>query len=110
MNISLFGATKTVAHVPPREGAIFVAVLGGTEVDLSRVILPESLRISALAVLGGVKLIVPHGTEVTLQGGSLFGGREFKPQPEYVSDGRRTRLTLTSLAVLGGIEVVEADC
>ncbi len=93
---------------PPRDGELFVSALGGTEVDLSQVQLPESLRLAAVACMGVVKIIVPAGTEVKFRGLSFMGGRGYKRLLAHGVREHHTRLKLMGIAIMGGIEVVEA--
>ena len=109
MNVSLFGDIDEVPRYAPQDGEQFLALFGGTKVDLSRVNLPESLRLSALSVFGGIKIIVPRGTDVVLKGFAVFGGRKYRPLPERSTEEVRNVIYLNSVAIFGGIDVIEAD-
>jgi hypothetical protein len=72
MNIAVFfNSTQTLRSVP-RDGEQYIAVLGDITVDLRQVSLPEALRLSALAILGDVKLTVPAGTDIVWSGFALL--------------------------------------
>ena len=64
---------------------------------------------SAFAFAGGIKLRVPHGTDIELSGFSLMGGREVKPLRDRSPEEVRTVLYLNAVAIMGGVEVIEAE-
>jgi predicted membrane protein len=109
MNLAIFGGRKDVLRSVPADGEQVIALFGGAELDLSALVLPESLRLSALAMFGGVKIIVLRDTEVVFRGFALFGGQEFKRLREGPSDGPRSVIYLNAVALFGGVEVIEAD-
>lgn len=51
------------------------ALMGGAAVDLRRDDLPAHVQVRAVAVMGGVEVVVPRGVSVQLTGLSLMGGR-----------------------------------
>ena len=108
MNLTVFGGMKDTLRSVPHDGEQLLAAFGGIELDLSQITLPESLRMSALAFAGGIKLIVPRGTDVELTGFSFMGGREVKPLRERSPEEVRTVLYLNAVAIMGGVEVIEA--
>ena len=109
MNISLFGDIDEMPRYAPQDGEQFVALFGGTKVDLSRVSLPESLQLSALSVFGGIKIMVPRGTDVVLKGFALFGGRKYRPLHERSPEEVHTVIYLNCVACFGSIDVIEVD-
>jgi|GEM_PF-3924022 len=108
MNLAVFGGSEQMLRSVPQDGEQYIAALGGIKVDLSQLDLPETLRLSALAFMGGVEMIVPRGTDVVMSGFSLFGGREYKVRRDYPATETRTVIYLNAVAVLGGITVKEA--
>lgn len=107
MNLSVFGGLSNAPLSIPQDGEQYIAALGGIEVNLSRVLLPESLNLSALAFMGSVKIIVPRGTDVVFKGFAFIGGREFKPRRDRSPEDVRTVLYLNAVAIMGSVEVVE---
>ncbi|EIV92990.1 DUF1707 domain-containing protein [Frankia sp. QA3] len=82
-----------------------VAVMGGCELDLREVAFPtDALLITAVAVMGGIEIIVPEGVDVEVTGVSVMGGRTVK-----VADAPRGPGTpvvrIRAVAVMGGVEV-----
>ena len=108
MNIAVFfNSTQTLRSVP-RDGEQYIAILGDITVDLRQVSLPEALRLSALAILGDVKLTVPAGTEIVWSGFALLGHQKFEPAREPAAEPVRRAIYLNAIALLGDVKVVEA--
>lgn len=89
-----------------------VALMGGCTIDLrqAEVSTPEVV-ISALALMGGVHVIVPEGVEVQLGGFSFMGGRHARISGAPPIPGM-PRIRVRGFAVMGGVTVVsrsEAD-
>jgi class 3 adenylate cyclase len=82
-----------------------VAVMGGCEIDLRQAEIdgPEVV-ITAVAVWGGIKVIVPEGFQVELEGFSFMGGRELKLRDVPLVPGS-PRIRIRGYAVMGGIEI-----
>jgi len=62
-------------------------------------------ELTAVAILGGVKVILPPGTHVSVSGMALLGGRDVKVS--QVGQGPEVKMSLWSF--LGGIEVTESE-
>ncbi len=78
------------------------AVFGGLTIDLRGAKIEENISIDALAVFGGVDILLPANVSVKLSDISLFGGcsnsRNYKPV-----DGPTVYVNATAL--FGGVEV-----
>ena len=109
MSIAVFSESVTVARSAPPAGAVFVALFGDTTVDVSRVPLPESSRWTAVSAFGDVTFVVPPGTAVEFDGLALLGDQTFTPRRE--PDGRQHQpvVQVTGIALIGDLEVVEAE-
>lgn len=107
MDLALFGGSNEIARSVPQDGHQLVAAFGGINLDLSNLVLPESLRMSALVAFGGIKLIVPPGTDVIMRGFAMFGGRDVKRRS--VSGSTRSVIYLNAVAMFGAVEVIEAE-
>ena len=66
------------------------AVLGGATLDMREAHLDPGASVDALAVFGGVDVIVPEGWRVQLGGLPIFGGYEDKTREDR-APGRSTR-------------------
>ena len=82
-----------------------LAIMGGCEIDLrqAEIDFPE-ITISAVAIMGGIDIIVPEGVAVEVKGIPLMGGFESR-----VKSARRLPGTplirVTGLALMGGVTV-----
>ncbi|MBA3943537.1 MAG: hypothetical protein H0X37_03125 [Herpetosiphonaceae bacterium] len=107
MILALFGGSKDQRRTPLAEGEQLIAAFGGIEMDLTEAPLQEQTYMSALAFCGGIKLLVPRGTDVVFSGFSLMGGREYRHADDEQNQDHYATIHLNSVAVMGGIEVVE---
>ena len=78
MNVAIFGGfgKRMLSSGWTKETA--VAFAGGGEFDLTGVVPGENAQLTAVAIFGGIDIIVDEGTQVTMSGFSLFGSREVK--------------------------------
>jgi hypothetical protein len=82
-----------------------VAIMGGCELDLRRAEVegPEVV-INALAIMGGVDVIVPEGIAVELTGFGLMGGKEARIADVPVLPGSPV-VRVRAFALMGGVVV-----
>jgi predicted membrane protein len=73
MNFSVFGGLKHRPFPPGWTKETVVAILGGGDIDLSSSPPGADARLTAVAILGGVKIILPPGTRVSVSGMALLG-------------------------------------
>jgi hypothetical protein len=103
--VALLGASNTRSRAPHFRHANVSAVLGGATLDLRDAHLEPGARVDALALFGGVDVIVPEGWRVTLSGLPIFGGYEDKTR----GDGRLSPdapvLQVSATAIFGGVAV-----
>jgi hypothetical protein len=102
MNIAILGGFEKRPFAPGWSKETVVAVLGGGELDLRSSPPADGATLRIFAFLGGVEVVLPPGTRVSLGGLSVLGGRSVKVEP---GDGPKLRIGAT--AILGGIEVKE---
>jgi class 3 adenylate cyclase len=82
-----------------------VAVMGGCEMDLRRAEIDSAeVVINAFAFWGGIKIIVPEGFDVDLEGFSFMGGRSLRMADVPLIPGS-PRIRIRGFAMMGGIEV-----
>jgi hypothetical protein len=105
MNLALFGGLNQRPFPPGWTKETVVAILGGGDLDLSNSPAGPHARLTAVAILGGVKVILAPGTHVSVSGAGILGGREVKVS--QTGDGPEVKMNLW--AILGGIEVSESD-
>ena len=87
------------------------AVLGGVELDLREARLdPRGTTIRAVALMGGIVIIVGPQVEVRCEGRGLMGGFADLSGPPTVPPPPGTPpLTVTGLAAWGGVEIRRRD-
>ena len=105
MNVVFFGGISKRPLPPGWTKETLVAVLGGADLDLSASPPGTDARLTAIAILGGVKILVAPGTRVSVSGFTLLGGRDVKVS--QAGEGPEIRMSLW--AFLGGVDVKEAD-
>lgn len=77
------------------------AVFAHTEVDLTRAPPADDARLRVTAIFGDVRVLVPPGTRVEMDGVSVFGHRNNPLETEGA------KLHLSTTAVFGAVDVVE---
>lgn len=87
------------------------AVLGGVELDLREARLdPRGTTIRAVALMGGIVIIVGPQVEVRCEGRGLMGGFADLSGPPIVPPPPGTPpLTVTGMAAWGGVEIRRRD-
>jgi hypothetical protein len=100
MNVAIFGAFGKRMLAPGWTKETALAFVGGGEFDLTDVAPGENAQLTAIAVFGGIDIVVDEGTQVTMSGFSLFGGRDVE-----VTAGQGPSLHIRAVAVFGGVEV-----
>lgn len=82
-----------------------VAVMGGCELDLRRAEIdgPE-VYIRAIAVMGGIDIVVPEGIGVEVSGWSFMGGRDNRVRDATPAPGTPT-VHVRAVAVMGGVTI-----
>jgi hypothetical protein len=99
-NWAILGGFGKLPVAPGWTKETAVAVLGGGELNLASAPPGPDARLTAVAFLGGIDVLVSPGTRVSLSGLSLLGGREVQVEP-----GEGPTINLRAVAVLGGVTV-----
>jgi predicted membrane protein len=103
--IAIFGGRNQRVTSSRFAGADLTALFGGYELDLRDAeVADRPARISAVAVFGGVDVIVPRGWNVRLDVLPIFGGAEDE-RPRRETEHEETDLVVTGFAAFGGISV-----
>jgi hypothetical protein len=99
------GASRKGAWRVPRS-LHAVALMGGVELDFRDARLgPGETHVTAVAVMGGIEIVVPPGLPVTVRGIGVLGAVDQGEHTEAEPSAGAPRLKVTALAVMGGIEV-----
>jgi predicted membrane protein len=103
MHLAIFGSTDAAGFAPRWTSETVVVIFGSALLDLTERLPADDATLNVRAVFGSVKVIVPSGTRLSVQGLSLFGERRVKVQA-----GEGPTLRLRAGAVFGTIEVIES--
>ena len=103
--IAIFGARNQRVTSSRFRGADLTALFGGYELDLRDAeVADRPARISAVAMFGGVDIIVPREWNVRLDVLPIFGGAEDE-RPRREGEHDETDLTVTGFVAFGGVSV-----
>ncbi len=103
--LAVLGNNKHAGRMRLADRAMAVSVLGSCEIDLRQAeIVGEDVTISATALLGEVKIIVPEGTDVEMNGLAVLGEKTCDPGDAPPRPGS-PRIRVEALAVLGNVKV-----
>lgn len=103
--VAVMGGFSTSRRWRPAPRTNAVAVMGGGEVDLrSAEIEGDEVTITAVAVMGGIEVIVPRGVDVEMGGFAFMGGREMNVDERSLVPGAPL-VRVNGYALMGGVEV-----
>ena len=103
-SVVMFGATKIKDRSEHLKHADVSAIFGGATLDLREAHIDEEATVDALALFGGVDVLVPPGWRVALGGTPILGGCEDKTEAvELASDA--PVLNVNATAIFGGVGV-----
>jgi len=100
--LAVMSGDRLSGPLAPGQRVEAYALMGGAVVDLQRDDLPARIDVHAVAVMGGIEVLVPRGVEVHLSGLSLMGGRETSVDPPRPG---APVVTVQGFALMGAIEV-----
>ncbi|MEI4271320.1 hypothetical protein TEK04_06260 [Klenkia sp. LSe6-5] len=103
--VAVLGGAETVVRSRPFRHATVSALLGGAVLDLREAEVQAGARVDALALFGGVDVVVPPGWRVTLSGLPVFGGFEDKTGADGPPPPGAPVLDVHATALFGGVEV-----
>lgn len=103
MNESIVFSAKKIVVEHEFYGMDYDAVFGGAVLDLRNASITENVSIDALAVFGGVDILLPEGLRVVVSDTSLFGG--CNNQYRSVRGDDIPTVYINATALFGGVEV-----
>ena len=104
-SVAVFGGLDTVASSPHFEHADVAAIFGAATLDLRDAKPEPGATVDAVAVFGGVDVLVPEDWRVEMTGVPLFGGFGDKTGAHGHLGSDAPVLKVVSTAVFGGVEV-----
>jgi hypothetical protein len=104
-NVAVLGGCERRGRWRPSPRSVALAILGGVELDLrDATIEGDELVLTAVAILGGIEIVVPEGIGVDMGGFALLGGNEHQQGDVPVRPGTPV-VHVRAFSLLGGIEV-----
>ena len=103
--VAVMSGAKRKGRWRPGDRCVSVAVMGGCRLDLRDAEITGSLlTITAVAVMGGVTIVVPEGIEVDVSGLSVMGGKDVRVADMPPRPGTPV-VRVRVLSVMGGVTV-----
>jgi hypothetical protein len=105
--ISFLSARVRKGSWIPARHITATAWLGSVELDFRETLVgSQVIDIFAMAIMGGVEILVPPGVHVDTSGFALLGGFEEDSELEAVPDPRAPTLRVRGFACMGAVEVI----
>ncbi|WP_372449001.1 LiaF transmembrane domain-containing protein [Qaidamihabitans albus] len=104
-SVALFGGAKTVDRSEHLRHADVSAVFGGATLDLRAAHIDKEASVDALALFGGVDVLVPKDWRVEVSGFPVLGGLDDKTRGNGSLPEDAPVLKVNATALFGGIEV-----
>lgn len=103
--VVMFGGTKIKERSEHFSHSDVSAIFGGATLDLREAHIDQEASVDALALFGGVDVVVPKGWRVALGGTPIFGGFEDKTTGDGEVPADAPKLTVHATAIFGGVDV-----
>lgn len=104
-SLVMFGGGKTVNRSEHLDHADVSAVFGGATLDLRQAHIDQEASVDALALFGGVDVLVPRDWRVELDGLPILGGFDDKTRANGSLTGESPVLKVHATAMFGGVNV-----
>jgi hypothetical protein len=104
-SVAMFGGTKIKDRSEHFTHADVSAVFGGATLDLREAHIDREASVEALAMFGGVDVLVPKGWRVALGGTPILGGCEDKTEGNGSLPEDAPTLNVHATAIFGGVDV-----
>ncbi|MCX7028132.1 MAG: LiaF-related protein [Spirochaetes bacterium] len=108
-SLCVMGDRKMVGDWLNSDQAITFTLMGSTTLDLRDTALPPGrLKIDAIAIMGEVRIIVPHGLPVRMSAFPFMGEANVQASVERRVDRNRPWVDVSGIALMGSITVKTA--
>jgi Cell wall-active antibiotics response 4TMS YvqF len=102
-HLSLLGGLDRRGRWETRDRTVSVAAVGGADLDLTEAVIPDGgTTVVKVSLVGGLKLVVPAGTDVQVQGFNLIGRR--RVEEGEVTPGAPV-VRIHAYGIVGGVKV-----
>ncbi|MCA9736483.1 MAG: DUF1707 domain-containing protein [Gemmatimonadota bacterium] len=104
--VGIFGGTSRVGHWFPARKSVAIGIMGGAKLDYREADLPPGVtEVTAIAVMGGVEIIVPPHVIVDVSGLAIMGGFDHRSEEPPTHDPDAPILKVNGFALMGGVEI-----
>ncbi len=103
--LGFWGGSGRKGRWTPARKCLAIATMGGVELDFRDAVLPEHTEITAIAIMGGVEIIVPPGVVVDTGGLAIMGGFEHEGDSATQPPPGAPSITVKGLALMGGVSI-----
>ena len=104
--VGFWGGSGRKGRWTPARKCVAIATMGGVELDFRDAVMPEHVEVNAVAIMGGVEIIVPPGVIVDTGGVAIMGGFEHQGDSTTQPPEGAPTISVKGLALMGGVEVV----
>jgi hypothetical protein len=105
--VAVIGNDERSGRWRPGEDTRALALIGDCTLDLRQADVDGAeLRVTAIAVVGDVRVVVPPGVAVELEGVSLLGDKRYRVGEAPAPPPGAPRVRVTAYAVLGDVTVM----
>jgi hypothetical protein len=103
--VAVMSGTKRKGRWRPGERSVVLSVMGGAKLDLRDAeITGTQVEITAISIMGGIRIVVPEGIEVDVSGMSIMGGKKIKVADVPPRPGTPV-IRVRVASIMGGVEV-----
>ena len=99
---AIFGGREMSFAGQPFNSGNFVAIFGGVDCDLRDAIIEHDCQVKAVAIFGGVDIIVPKGVNVKVESTSIFGGTDDTCERDPAAP---VTIYIDTVSIFGGVEI-----
>lgn len=104
--VAVMSGAKRAGHWEPSRQLFAYAFWGGAELDFREAALPPGVTtLTAVAIMGGVDIIVPPGVAVDVGGFAFMGGVDQVHERALDDDPDAPRIRVQGFALMGGVAV-----
>lgn len=101
--VAILGGSSSKNTSEHYKGSVITAMMGGVELDLSKVKIDKEAVLRVSVVMGGIDLRVPEDVVVINRTQAILGGIDVKSQPSSSKD--MSTLVIEGQIIMGGIDV-----
>jgi hypothetical protein len=108
--VAIWSGPKRTGQWTPARQTVVTAVQGGAELDFREARFgPGVTEVTAVAIMGGIDIIVPPGLQVEVNGVGVMGSFEASDDLTGVIDPAKPILRVGGVAMMGAVEVTMRD-